>query len=96
MFAMKIKEKYIRSRVYRKGEASEEHKWRAQASSLVARFPDRVRIHFECSHVGKKEHHHFDYYRPWDVMLLCKTCHGVENARLHTIEKYQRSRLQSS
>ena len=70
----------MKVRVYRKGEAPEEYKWKGQSNALVVRFPDRVRIHRECQCSGvKKEYHHFDYYRPWDVMLLCKKCHGEQH-----------------
>lgn len=42
-----------------------------------------LNIIYECPcKTTKKIHHHYNYDRPLEVMLLCHSCHGKEHSRL--------------
>lgn len=48
--------------------------------------PDKLNIVYECACEGKEKiNHHFDYYKPLDVLKLCRSCHGIEHARLRRL-----------
>lgn len=43
-------------------------------------------IIYECKcKIGKKVNHHFDYYRPFEVIKLCHRCHVTEHYRLKNL-----------
>ncbi len=46
------------------------------AHYLVNRYPQKVKILFNCGHDGKKGKHHPDYKKPFEIELLCHKCHG--------------------
>ena len=53
---------------------------RTDVYALVAQNEHLVNIIHECACiVSKKIRHHFDYSRPYDVMLLCLVCHSAEH-----------------
>jgi hypothetical protein len=59
-----------------------------KASRLAKCHPDRLNILFEClCEATGKHHHHFDYSKPYDVILLCDHCHAAEHARLRRLLK---------
>ena len=44
---------------------------------------EKFKILYECQCItNKKEHHHFDYTKPCEVILLCRACHAAEHVRL--------------
>jgi hypothetical protein len=47
-----------------------------KARSLAYQYPNKLNILFECPcETDRKERHHPDYSKPFDVHLLCKKCH---------------------
>ena len=48
---------------------------RTKAYQLNNSYPEKIVILTECKHGGKKERHHPDYDKPFEVELLCKSCH---------------------
>ena len=69
-------------------DPAQEVTWfRAKAQYLVHRFPTRVQVLYECPcEKDRKEKHHFDYARPYEVLLLCEKCHKAEHSRLHAAD----------
>jgi DNA-binding XRE family transcriptional regulator len=51
------------------------------AQSLVVRFPKKVIVEGDCGHPGKKDRHHPDYSKPFNVILLCRSCHKALDVR---------------
>jgi hypothetical protein len=49
---------------------------RNRAHYLANKYPERLNISFDCEHAEKKDKHHPDYFKPYDVELLCRKCHG--------------------
>ena len=67
-------------------EASKEDKknaqnavWRAVSRGEIVR-PDTCS---KCAGGGDIEAHHHDYFKPLDVIWLCKKCHGMEHSNNH-------------
>jgi len=53
---------------------------------LIHENPEMVQIIYECPcHVEKKELHHWNYFEPYQVMKLCRSCHAIEHGRLKKI-----------
>lgn len=50
------------------------------ARNLVHRYPQFVIVDGDCGHDGPKQRHHYDYKKPFNVKLLCSTCHGKERS----------------
>lgn len=66
----------------------ETYKFRNYANCIARRFSDRLRVIYECRCISdRKIKHHFDYYRPYDVFLLCPACHNAEHRRLNAARK---------
>jgi DNA-binding NtrC family response regulator len=55
----------------------------ATANYLVNKYPNRAIILFECKHEGKKQKHHPDYDKPYEVELLCCSCHGKRKRNMY-------------
>lgn len=51
------------------------------AHYLANRYPYKVIVLFECEHRGEKEKHHPNYSKPFEVELLCHSCHGEKRAK---------------
>ncbi len=46
------------------------------AHSLIQQHPENIVILFECEHDSqKKERHHPNYDKPYEVEMLCRSCH---------------------
>jgi hypothetical protein len=59
---------------------------KVRASQLARYYPDMVSILYECRcENGKKHRHHYDYKKPFDVILLCDQCHMTEHKRLRSL-----------
>lgn len=48
---------------------------KAFAHQQIQMHPERVVVELECIHEGKKVRHHYDYSKPFNVHLLCMSCH---------------------
>ena len=62
-------------------------KEKVKARGLAYRYPEKLVITFECKcKYGsmKKENHHPDYSKPFEVQRLCKVCHN----RIHSRERF--------
>jgi hypothetical protein len=61
---------------------------KVRASSRVRYRKDMANIIYECrcDHPNKV-FHHFDYSKPYDVILLCPECHRIEHRRLKNLEQ---------
>ena len=46
------------------------------AHYLANRHPEKLVILSICEHEGRKQKHHPDYSKPYEVELLCCKCHG--------------------
>ena len=58
-----------------------------RARTLANQFPEKLNIVWECACNGRKEKHHFDYNKAFDIFLACKKCHWWFHK---TINKYQK------
>lgn len=59
---------------------------KCKASSLVKSHPERLNILYECPcEATGKHHHHPDYSKTYDVILLCDRCHVIEHKRLRSL-----------
>jgi hypothetical protein len=55
---------------------------RLRARSIAANHPEFLNILYECAcEHPKKHHHHFDYSKPTEVLLLCPSCHFIWHAK---------------
>jgi hypothetical protein len=59
--------------------------WQSWTRNQTRYGKDTLTILYECPHETKKHHHHFDYRRPFEVILLCQECHAQEHKRLRRI-----------
>lgn len=60
-----------------------------RAQSLCNAHPDRVNIVNECLCTHERKHrHHFDYSRPYDIVLLCPHCHAQEHKNRKRVNVY--------
>lgn len=50
------------------------------ARNLIQRYPQFVIVDGDCGHSGPKQRHHYDYKKPFNVKLLCSTCHGRQRS----------------
>lgn len=51
---------------------------------LAHQHPTLLQIIYECPcKIERKEYHHFDYFRAYEVIKLCARCHGLEHRRLN-------------
>ena len=63
---------------YKNGKDSIKHTTRA-----CLKYPEKIKILYECRcKTNKKDHHHFDYKRMFEVYLLCRKCHMAEHQRI--------------
>jgi hypothetical protein len=46
---------------------------------LNRKYPDKIVILKECEHKGKKQKHHPDYDKPFEIEILCKKCHFLKH-----------------
>lgn len=61
---------------------------KAKVQSLAKYHRHKVNVIYECACDHPKKHmHHFDYDRPYDVLLLCPACHSTEHRRLKRLEE---------
>lgn len=54
------------------------HRLSAWARQLCDKYPERVIVLRECKCAGKKERHHPDYSKPFEIELLCKAHHNAQ------------------
>jgi len=66
------------------------------AHSWSNRHPEKLIILFECEHSGKKEKHHPNYDKPFEVELLCSKCHNKREALKIDIDKIENERLKKN
>jgi len=52
------------------------------AHSLANRHSKKLVILYECEHKEKKQKHHPDYDKPYEVELLCCKCHGKRQRQI--------------
>jgi len=63
--------------------------YKAHVRLQVKRHPDKVQIIGECECASeKKVHHHHDYNKPFEVYLLCNSCHVFMHRREPPIEPF--------
>lgn len=74
------------------------NKEKAKCSRLARYYPHKVKIIYECpcKDNGTKHQHHFDYARPFEVLLLCHKCHRAEHTRLRNLELQNSSPVRQS
>ena len=66
----------------------EKNKFEQRSETMANQYPYLVKILYECPCISeKKVKHHFDYSRPYEVILLCNKCHGLEHKRLNKLKK---------
>jgi hypothetical protein len=59
---------------------------KSKARALANSYPNLLVIKGECScDVEKKQKHHPDYSKPFEVVILCASCHAAEHARLRSL-----------
>jgi len=57
-----------------------------KASTLVRTHPALISVLYECPcGATGKHHHHADYSKPYEVLLLCDKCHAAEHKRLRSL-----------
>jgi hypothetical protein len=57
-----------------------------KVSVLAKTHPERLNILYECKCIAIGKHrHHFNYKKPYDVILLCDICHIAEHNRLRSL-----------
>ena len=57
-----------------------------KAKYLAGRYPERLIIKGECScDVKKKQKHHPDYSKPFEVVMLCSNCHGAQHKKFKSL-----------
>ena len=62
------------------------HEIKQLAQQLIHDNPEMVSVIYECPcKKDKKELHHFDYFNPYQVLKLCRSCHAKEHGRLKRI-----------
>ena len=60
----------------------------AYARYLMNQNPEQVQIFYECPcDTVIKVNHHFNYFRPYEVIRLCNKCHGLEHKRINGLRK---------
>lgn len=60
----------------------EKHK----AKLLSGQYPHLLTVLGECNcNIEKKQNHHPDYSKPFEVIRLCTKCHGAEHRRLRSL-----------
>lgn len=83
-------EKYKEAHRRRARQWQESNKEKYKAAQLVASHPDRINILYECScEATEKHHHHYNYSKIYDVVLLCDACHAAEHKRLRSLATAQ-------
>lgn len=90
--AAQLKYRYVQSEKYKEAHRRRAKAWQQKnkdkykASCLAKSHPERLNILYEChcEAIGK-HHHHFDYSKPYDVILLCDACHASEHKRLRSL-----------
>jgi len=53
------------------------------AHYLANRYPERINILCECPHAGKKQKHHPDYDKAYEIQLLCHKCHAKTRRKVY-------------
>jgi len=48
-----------------------------EAYRIMYRNPEKIIVEYECEHEGPKQRHHYDYDKPFNIHLLCLSCHGA-------------------
>jgi hypothetical protein len=46
---------------------------------LNKKYPEQIKVIYECPHHGKKQKHHPDYDKPFEIELLCFACHHIRH-----------------
>lgn len=62
---------------------------KVKTHNLVNQHPEKVKPKIECEACGSTknlEYHHFDYNKPLDVYVLCRSCHKSIHVTLNRIE----------
>jgi hypothetical protein len=57
------------------------HQLTEWANTLCRLYPVRIVVIRKCSCVRKKVNHHPDYSKPFEIMKLCRECHGAQHHR---------------
>jgi len=58
------------------------------AAIMMQKYPEKIKILRECPHKNKKrDRHHPDYSKPFEVELLCRPCHYVANKKMGLYKK---------
>jgi hypothetical protein len=63
------------------------NKKKVQAATRAKLHPEWVEILYTCPCVEKKENHHPNYKKPFEVWKLCHTCHMREHKRLRDLTR---------
>ena len=58
---------------------------RELAYRLNHEHPEKIIILKDCGHAGKKEKHHPDYDKPFEVEILCEICHDER----HYVQRHE-------
>lgn len=84
--------KYSQTEEYKEAHRRRARIWqlsnpeKSKVQSLTKSHPERLNIIYECPCVSAgKHHHHPDYSKTYDVVLLCDGCHAKEHVRLRSL-----------
>lgn len=59
---------------------------KTKAQYFAKTYPGQLNILYECPCSAQGKHrHHFDYTKPFDVIILCDSCHAAEHKRLRSL-----------
>jgi hypothetical protein len=90
--ALKNARAYWQTEKYKEAHRRKAREWqksnplKTKAQYLAKKYSDQLNIIYDCPHqVEGKHRHHFDYSRPFDVLILCDSCHAAEHARLRSL-----------
>lgn len=79
-------EKYKEAHRRKAREWQKSNPLKTKAQYFAKKYPGQLNILYECPCSAPGKHrHHFDYTKPFDVIILCDSCHAAEHKRLRSL-----------